>query len=156
MPRRAKAFKRDITPDPKYGDIVVSKLINKVMLDGKKATAERIVLDAMEIVAEKMKKDPIEAFDQALKNVTPSLQVKARRVGGATYQVPTEVKPGRGQILAIRWLVDFSRARSGHTMASKLAAEIVDAAQGEGASVKKKQDMHKMADANKAFAHYRW
>ena len=156
MPRRAKALKREMRPDPKYGSYVLAKFINKVMLNGKKATAERIMYDALDIVEEQMKKDPMEVFEQALKNVTPLLQVRARRVGGATYQVPVEVKPERGQIMAIRWLVDFARARTGRSMAEKLAAELVNAAQGEGAAVKKRQDTHKMAEANKAFAHYRW
>ncbi len=156
MPRRSKALKRETRPDPKYGSYVLSKFINKIMLDGKKATAERIMYDALNIVQEQMKKDPMEVFEQALKNVTPLLQVRARRVGGATYQVPVEVKPERGQIMAIRWVVDFARARTGRSMAEKLAAELVNAAQGEGAAVKKRQDTHKMAEANKAFAHYRW
>ena len=156
MPRRAKALKREMRPDPKYGSYVLAKFINKVMLNGKKATAERIMYDALDIVEEQMKKDPMEVFEQALKNVTPLLQVRARRVGGATYQVPVEVKPERGQIMAIRWLVDFARSRTGRSMAEKLAAELINAAQGEGAAVKKRQDTHKMAEANKAFAHYRW
>jgi len=156
MPRRAKALKREMRPDPKYGSYVLAKFINKVMLSGKKATAERIMYDALDIVEGQMKKDPMEVFEQALKNVTPLLQVRARRVGGATYQVPVEVKPERGQIMAIRWLVDFARTRTGRSMAEKLAAELVNAAQGEGAAVKKRQDTHKMAEANKAFAHYRW
>ena len=156
MPRRARALKREIRPDSKYGSYILAKFINKIMLDGKKATAERIMYDALNIVEEQMKKEPMEVFEQALKNVTPLLQVRARRVGGATYQVPVEVKPERGQIMAIRWLVDFARARTGRTMAEKLAAELINAAQGEGAAVKKRQDTHKMAEANRAFAHYRW
>ena len=156
MPRRSKALKKETRPDPRYGSYVLSKFINKIMLDGKKATAERIMYDALDMVQEQMKKDPMEVFEQALKNVTPLLQVRARRVGGATYQVPVEVKPERGQIMAIRWLVDFARTRTGRSMAEKLAAELVNAAQGEGAAVKKRQDTHKMAEANKAFAHYRW
>ena len=127
MPRRSKALKREIRPDPKYGSYVLSKFINKIMLDGKKATAERIMYDALDMVQEQMKKDPMEVFEQALKNVTPLLQVRARRVGGATYQVPVEVKPERGQIMAIRWLVDFARTRTGRSMAEKLAAELVNA-----------------------------
>jgi small subunit ribosomal protein S7 len=126
------------------------------MLDGKKSTAERIVYDALDIVKDKSGSDPVEVFDQALKNVTPLVQVRARRVGGATYQVPVEVSPQRGMILAIRWLVDFARNRGGHSMAAKLASEILDASRGEGASIKKRTDMHRMAEANKAFAHYRW
>jgi small subunit ribosomal protein S7 len=126
------------------------------MQDGKKATAERIVYDALDIIQDRMKTDPMEVVDQALKNVTPLLQIKARRVGGATYQVPLEVKPERGQFMAISWLVGFARARGGKSMSEKLAAEIIDATKGEGATIKKKQDTHKMAEANKAFAHYRW
>ena len=126
------------------------------MLDGKKATAERIVYDALDIVSEKMKAEPMEVLEKALQNATPLLQVKARRVGGATYQVPVEVKPERGQFMAISWLVGFARARSGRSMAEKLATELIDAAQGEGSTVKKRQDTHKMAEANRAFAHYRW
>jgi small subunit ribosomal protein S7 len=126
------------------------------MLDGKKATAERIVYDALAIVQEKMKAEPMEVLEKALQNSTPLLQVKARRVGGATYQVPVEVKPDRGQFMAISWLVGFARTRKGRSMAEKLATELVDAAQGEGSTVKKRQDTHKMAEANKAFAHYRW
>lgn len=156
MPRRANVIKKQASPDPKYGSYVLARIINKVMQDGKKATAERIVYDAMDIINEKMKTDPMEVLDQALKNITPLLQVKARRVGGATYQVPVEVKPERGQFMAISWMVGFSRARSGKTMAEKLAAEIMDATKGEGATIKKKQDTHKMAEANKAFAHFRW
>ena len=126
------------------------------MLDGKKATAEGIVYDALKVVEERMKKEPMEVLTQALRNATPTVQVKARRVGGATYQVPVEVTPERGQIMAIRWIVGFARDRSGKSMAEKLAAEIIDAAQEEGATIKKRQDMHRMAESNKAFAHYRW
>jgi small subunit ribosomal protein S7 len=156
MSRRAKAIKRRMSPDPKYGSYVLARLIKKLMLNGKKATAERVLYDAMDLVNEKLKSDPMEVLDQALKNATPLLQVKARRVGGATYQVPIEVSPERGQFMAIRWLVGFARDRSGKSMAEKLAAEVMEAAKGEGNSVKKKQDTHKMADANRAFAHYRW
>jgi len=156
MPRRSSAVKRQVPPDPKYGSYVLSRIIRKVMLDGKKATAERIVYDALNIVSEKMKTEPMEVLEKALQNATPLLQVKARRVGGATYQVPVEVKPERGQFMAISWLVGFARARSGRSMAEKLATELIDAAQGEGSTVKKRQDTHKMAEANKAFAHYRW
>ncbi len=156
MSRRARAIKRPIIPDPRYGSQVLTKFINKVMLDGKKSTAERVVYDALEIVSGKLKRDPMEIFEQAMKNVTPLVQVKARRVGGATYQVPVEVTPARGQIMAIRWLVDFARSRKGQSMASRLASEIGDAAQGEGAAVKKRQDTHRMAESNKAYAHYRW
>ena len=156
MPRRSSAVKRQVPPDPKYGSYVLSRIIRKVMLDGKKATAERIVYDALDIVSEKMKAEPMEVLEKALQNATPLLQVKARRVGGATYQVPVEVKPERGQFMAISWLVGFARARSGRSMAEKLATELIDAAQGEGSTVKKRQDTHKMAEANRAFAHYRW
>lgn len=156
MPRRSSAIKRPIPPDPKYGSYVLSRIIRKVMLDGKKATAERIVYDALAIVQEKMKTEPMEVLEKALQNSTPLLQVKARRVGGATYQVPVEVKPERGQFMAISWLVGFARSRSGRSMAEKLATELIEAAQGEGSTVKKRQDTHKMAEANKAFAHYRW
>ncbi len=156
MPRRASAIKRPMPPDPKYGSYVLSRLIKKLMQDGKKATAERIMYDALDVVGERTKSDPMEVLDQALKNATPLLQIKARRVGGATYQVPVEVKPERGQFMAIKWLVGFARDRSGRTMAEKLASELMDAAKGEGNTVKKRQDTHKMAEANKAFAHYRW
>ena len=156
MSRRAKITKRRMSPDPKYGSYVLARLIKKLMLDGKKATAERVLYDAMDLVGERSKSDPVEVLDQALKNATPLLQVKARRVDGATYQVPVEVSPERGQFMAIRWLVGFARDRSGKSMAEKLAVEVMDAAKGEGNSVKKKQDTHKMAEANKAFAHYRW
>jgi small subunit ribosomal protein S7 len=156
MPRRTKPLKRQIQPDPIYGSVVLSKIINKVMLNGKKAKAEGIMYDALKVVESRMKKDPMEVLTQALRNATPTVQVKARRVGGATYQVPVEVTVDRGQIMAIRWIVGFARQRSGKTMAEKLAAEIIDAAQEEGATIKKRQDMHRMAESNKAFAHYRW
>jgi small subunit ribosomal protein S7 len=156
MPRRTKPLKRQIQPDPVYGSVVLSKIINKVMLNGKKAKAEGIMYEALKVVENRMKKDPMEVLTQALRNATPTVQVKARRVGGATYQVPVEVTADRGQIMAIRWIVGFARQRSGKTMAEKLAAEIVDAAQEEGATIKKRQDMHRMAESNKAFAHYRW
>ncbi len=156
MPRRARVIRKQASPDPKYGSLVVAKFINRIMWDGKKATAERIVYDAMDMVNKQLSTEPLEVFDQALKNATPLLQVKSRRVGGATYQVPVEVQPERGMSLAMRWLIDFSRGRSGKSMAEKLASEIIDASQGQGATVKKRQDTHKMAEANKAFAHYRW
>lgn len=156
MPRRTKPLKRQIQPDPVYGSVVLSKIVNKVMLNGKKAKAEGIMCEALKVVENRMKKDPMEVLTQALRNATPTVQVKARRVGGATYQVPVEVTPDRGQIMAIRWIVGFARQRSGKTMAEKLAAEIIDAAQEEGATIKKRQDMHRMAESNKAFAHYRW
>ena len=156
MPRRAKVAKKQSPPDPKYGSLIVAKLINRIMWDGEKATAERIIYDAMDMVNEKLNAEPLEVLDQALKNATPLLQVKSRRVGGATYQVPIEVQAERGMSLAMRWLVDFARGRSGKSMAEKLASEIIDASQGQGATVKKRQDTHRMAEANKAFAHYRW
>lgn len=156
MPRRGKIAKRQISPDSRYGSTALAKFINMIMLDGKKTTAERIVYDALTLVGDQMKTDPIEVFDQALKNATPLLQVKSRRVGGATYQVPIEVKTDRGMMLAMRWLISFARGRTGKSMAEKLAAEFVEAAQGQGAAVKKRQDTHRMAEANKAFAHYRW
>ena len=156
MPRRARALKRQTPPDPKYGDVTVAILIKKIMLDGRKATAEGIVYDAMDLVNKQLGTEPLEVLVQALKNATPILQVKSRRVGGATYQVPIEVEPDRGLSLAMRWLISYARARSGKSMAEKLAAEIVDASQGQGATIKKRQDTHKMAEANKAFAHYRW
>jgi small subunit ribosomal protein S7 len=156
MPRRSKILKRNITPDPKYNNQVLARFINKIMMDGKKATSQKIIYDAFDLIANQTKKDPLEVFNEALKNSTPLLQVKARRVGGATYQVPIEVPAQRGMMMAMRWLVTFSRARSGHSMAEKLAAELVNASQGEGATIKKRQDVHKMAEANKAFAHFRW
>lgn len=156
MPRRARVIKRQTPPDPKYGNVTVAILIKKMMLGGKKATAERIVYDAMDLVSKQLSTEPLAVVEQALKNATPVLQVKSRRVGGATYQVPIEVEAARGLSLAMRWMIGFARARGGKSMAEKLAAEIIDASQGQGASIKKRQDTHKMAEANKAFAHYRW
>lgn len=156
MPRRGNISKNEILPDPIYKSKVVTKFINQIMLDGKKSTAESVVYKAFDIMREKMEKDPLELFDQALKNVMPVLEVKARRVGGANYQVPIEVRPERRQTLGIRWMVNFSRKRSGKSMEEKIAAELMDAANNTGASVKKREDTHKMAEANKAFAHYRW
>lgn len=156
MPRRGAVPKRKVPADPVYNNKVVTKLINQVMLDGKKSIAEKIVYGAFEIIREKTGKDPVEVFEQAMKNVMPVLEVKARRVGGATYQVPVEVRHDRRQTLAIRWLTSFAREREGKTMKEKLAKEIMDAAAGTGAAVKKREDTHKMAEANKAFAHYRW
>lgn len=156
MPRRGNVKRIEVAPDPVYNNKVVTKLINQVMLDGKKSIAERIVYDAFEMVREKSGRNPLEVFEQALKNVMPVLEVKARRVGGANYQVPVEVRHERRQTLGIRWLTNFARARGGKSMEEKLAAEILDAANNTGASVKKKEDTHKMAEANKAFAHYRW
>ena len=156
MPRRGSVPKREVLPDPVYGSEVITKLINQLMLDGKKSLAESICYGALDIVREKTGKDPLEVFDQALKNVMPVLEVKARRVGGANYQVPVEVRPERRQTLAIRWIVNYSRARNGKSMQEKLANELIDAFNNTGASVKKREDTHKMAEANKAFAHYRW
>lgn len=156
MPRRGSVPRREVLPDPVYGSKVLTKLINQVMLDGKKGIAEKICYGALDIVAEKTGKDPMEVLDQALKNVMPVLEVKARRVGGANYQVPVEVRPERRQTLAIRWIVNYARQRSGKSMQEKLANELLDAANNTGGAVKKKEDTHKMAEANKAFAHYRW
>jgi len=156
MPRRGSASKRDVLPDPIYNSIVVTKLINQVMYDGKRGTAQKICYDAFDIIKEKMNKDPLEAFEQALNNIMPVLEVKARRVGGATYQVPIEIRPDRRQTLGLRWLVKYSRERNERTMSQRLASEIMDAFNSTGNAFKKKEDTHKMADANKAFAHYRW
>lgn len=157
MPRRNSAVKRDVLPDPLYNNKVVTKLVNQVMLDGKKGLAQSIVYGAFNKVQEKLGLDPIEAFTQALENVKPLLETKGRRVGGATYQVPMEIRPDRRQTLAIRWMVMFARKRNGErTMEERLAGEIVDAYNNTGASVKRKEEMHRMAEANKAFAHYRW
>ena len=156
MPRRGFIPKRDVLPDPVYNDKVVTRLINNIMLDGKKGTAQRIVYGAFEIVQEKTGKEPVEVFRAAMDNIMPVLEVKARRVGGATYQVPMEVRPERRQTLGLRWLTTYSRARSERTMAERLAAEIIDATNNLGSAVKKREDTHKMAEANKAFAHYRW
>ena len=156
MPRRGNVPKREVLPDPMYGSVLVTKLVNSVMLDGKKGVAQKVVYAAFDQIKEKTEKDPVEVFQQALENVMPSLEVKARRVGGATYQVPIEVRPARRQTLALRWLVDYSRKRSEKTMKERLAGEIMDACNNLGASVKKREDMHKNAEANKAFAHFRW
>lgn len=156
MPRKGHVPKRDVLPDPLYNNKVVTKLINNVMLNGKKGIAEKIVYGAFNKVAEKTGKDAIEVFEEAMNNIMPVLEVKARRIGGATYQVPIEVRPERRQTLALRWLVLYARERGEKTMQEKLANEIIDASNNTGASVKKKEDMHKMAEANKAFAHYRW
>lgn len=156
MPRRGSVPRREVLPDPLYGNSRVSRLINQVMLDGKKSLAQQICYDAFATIRNKTGKDPVEVFDQALKNVMPVLEVKARRVGGANYQVPVEVRPERRQTLGVRWLVNYARARSGKSMAEKLAAELMDAANNTGGAVKKREDTHKMAEANKAFAHYRW
>jgi small subunit ribosomal protein S7 len=156
MSRRAKFVNNIVSPDPKYGSPVVARFINKIMYMGKKATAQGIVYDAFERINKQMKSDPLPVFELAMKNVTPMLQVKSRRVGGATYQVPIEVSPERGEFLATKWIITYARDRGGRSMAEKLAAELMDAAQGQGNSIKKKQDTHKMADANRAFAHYKW
>ena len=156
MPRRGNVPKREILPDPVYNSVLVTKLINGVMLDGKKGVARKVVYGAFDIIKEKTGKEPLDAFTEAMNNIMPTLEVKARRVGGATYQVPIEVRPARRQTLALRWLVDYSRKRSEKTMKERLAGEIMDACNSLGAAVKKREDMHKNAEANKAFAHFRW
>lgn len=156
MPRRGAIARREVLPDPVYQSKTLTKLINQMMLQGKKSVSESIIYGAMDIIKEKTGKSPLEVFETAMKNVMPVLEVKARRVGGANYQVPIEVRHDRRQTLAIRWLTKYSRDRAGRTMEDKLASEIMDAAAGTGASVKKREDTHKMAEANKAFAHYRW
>ena len=156
MPRRGQISKRDVLPDPIYGSKLVTKLVNNIMLDGKKGVAQKIVYDAFEIVKEKTGNDPLETFQKALENIMPALEIKARRVGGATYQVPIDVRPERRQTLGLRWLINYSRARGEKKMADRLAGEIIDASNNTGASVKKREDTHKMAEANKAFAHFRW
>ena len=156
MARKGHIAKREVMPDPMYNSKVVTKLINKVMWDGKKVTAQKIVYGAFDIVKEKTGREAMDAFRQALDNVTPALEVKARRVGGATYQVPMEIRADRKQSLAIRWLVEYARKRNEHSMEEKLAGEIMDAVAGNGGAFKKKEDTHRMAEANKAFAHYKW
>ncbi|MGI6585707.1 MAG: 30S ribosomal protein S7 [Lutisporaceae bacterium] len=156
MPRKGHIPKRDVLPDPLYNDKIVTKLINNIMYDGKKSVGQKIVYGAFEILREKTGKDPLEVFETAMNNIMPVLEVKARRIGGATYQVPIEVRPDRRQALGMRWLIEFARKRGEKTMKERLAAEILDAANNTGNSVKKKEDTHKMAEANKAFAHYRW
>jgi small subunit ribosomal protein S7 len=156
MPRKGPVPKREVLPDPVYNSVKVAKLINKVMWDGKKSLAQRICYGAFDIIREKTGRDPLEVFEEALNNVMPVLEVRPRRVGGATYQVPMEVRPERRLSLGIRWIVEYARQRSGKSMMEKLAAEIIDAANNTGGSVKKKEDTHRMAEANKAFAHYRW
>ncbi|KUK98614.1 MAG: 30S ribosomal protein S7 [Atribacteria bacterium 34_868] len=156
MSRKRKASKREIKGDPIYHDRTVAKFINHIMWDGKKSIASRVFYDAMDMVKEKTKKEPLEVFSQAMENVMPILEVKSRRVGGASYQVPVEVSPDRRVTLAMRWIINFSRSKTGKPFSEKLAAELIDASQGVGSSVKKKEDTHKMAEANKAFAHYRW
>ena len=156
MPRRGNVAKRDVLPDPMYNSKLVTRLINNIMYDGKKGVAQKIVYEAVEIVEEKTGKNALEVFEQAMENVMPSLEVKARRVGGANYQVPIEVRPERRQTLGLRWMASYSRLRSEKTMKERLAGEILDALNGAGGAAKKRDDTHKMAEANKAFAHYRW
>ena len=156
MPRRGSIAKRDVLPDPLYNSKLVTRLINNVMVDGKKGVSQKIVYGAFEIIQEKTGKDPLETFEQAMENIIPLLEVKARRVGGATYQVPMEVRPERRQTLGLRWLTNYARLRSEKTMKERLAGEILDAINGVGGAAKKRDDTHKMAEANKAFAHYRW
>ena len=156
MSRRHRAQKRDIIPDPKFSDVIVTKFMNAVMKDGKKSNAEGIVYGAFDRIEEKAKSDPLQLFHDALKNVMPSVEVRSRRVGGATYQVPVEVRPERRQALAIRWIIGAARNRNENTMEERLAGELMDAVQSRGSAVKKREDTHKMADANKAFSHYRW
>ena len=154
--RKRRAVKRDVLADPIYNSKLVTKLINRIMLDGKKGTAQTILYDAFDIIKEKTGKEPMEVFEAAIENIKPALEVKSRRVGGANYQVPIEVRADRSQALALRWLVNYARLRGGHSMAENLANEIIDASEGTGGAVKKREDTHRMAEANKAFAHYRW
>ncbi|MDU9005017.1 30S ribosomal protein S7 [Sedimentitalea todarodis] len=156
MSRRHAAEKREVLPDAKFGDTVLTKFMNNLMIDGKKSVAERIVYNAMDRVESKIKRSPLEVFHEALENIQPSVEVRSRRVGGATYQVPVEVRPERREALAIRWLIKASRARNENTMEERLAGELLDAVQSRGSAVKKREDTHKMAEANKAFSHYRW
>ncbi len=156
MSRRHAAEKRQVLPDAKYGDRILTKFMNNLMLDGKKSVAERIVYGALDRVEDKLKRAPVEVFHEALENIKPSLEVRSRRVGGATYQIPVEVRPERREALAIRWLITASRNRNENTMEERLAAELLDASSSRGSAVKKREDTHKMADANKAFSHYRW
>lgn len=156
MPRRGNVPTREILPDPVYNSVLVTKLTNSIMLDGKKGVAQKVVYEAFDIIKEKTGKNPLEAFTEALNNIMPSLEVKARRVGGATYQVPLEVRPERRQTLGLRWLTNYARKRNEKTMKERLAGEILDALNNTGGSVKKREDTHKMAESNKAFAHYRW
>ena len=156
MPRRRVAAKREILPDPKFGNITLAKFMNHVMVSGKKSVAERIVYGALDIVEERLKKSPVEVFEEALDNVAPLVEVKSRRVGGATYQVPVEVRPSRRKALAMRWLVDYARSRGEKSMPQRLAGELIDAVQGKGGAVKKREGVHRMAEANKAFSHFRF
>ncbi len=156
MPRRGNVPKREVLPDPMYNSVLVTKLVNSIMLDGKKGVAQKVVYGAFDTIKEKTGNEPLDVFTQALENIMPSLEVKARRVGGATYQVPMEVRPARRQTLGLRWLTSYARARGERTMAERLAGEIMDAANNTGSAVKKREDTHKMAESNKAFAHFRW
>lgn len=156
MPRRGTIVKRATPPDAKYQNVGLAKFINKVMTRGKKSTAERIIYDAFDIIEGRARRNPLDTFEQAVRNATPLLEVKPRRVGGATYQVPVEIRGDRRISLAMRWLIKSARARSGHSMAEKLAAELMDAAQGQGTTIKRREDTHRMAEANRAFVHYRW
>ena len=156
MPRRAQAIKKKISPDAKYQSVIVARLINRIMKGGKKSTAERIVYGALQVMEQQESKAPVSVLEQAVKNATPLLEVKPRRIGGATYQVPVEVRPDRGLSLAMRWLVNSARARTGKSMAEKLAAELSGASKGQGATIKKREDIHRMAEANRAFAHFKW
>ena len=154
--RKRRAVKRDVLPDPIYNSKLVTKLVNRIMLDGKKGVAQTILYDAFDMIKEKTGEEPMAVYEKALENIKPALEVKSRRVGGATYQVPIEVRPDRSEALALRWLVNYARLRGGHSMAENLANEIIDASNGVGAACKKREDTHRMAEANKAFAHYRW
>ncbi|AOS96822.1 30S ribosomal protein S7 [Microbulbifer aggregans] len=156
MPRRRVVAKREVLPDPKFGNVTLAKFMNHVMISGKKSVAESIVYGALDLVSEKLNKDPIEIFEESLENIAPMVEVKSRRVGGATYQVPVEVRPSRRMALAMRWLVEFSRKRGEKSMAQRLANEMIDASQNKGGAVKKREDVHRMAEANKAFSHYRF
>ncbi|MGQ9499839.1 MAG: 30S ribosomal protein S7 [Dissulfurimicrobium sp.] len=156
MPRRRDVPKREVAADPKFGSVLVSKFINVMMREGKKSIARRIFYEAMDIIEKRMKEEPLKLFERAVENIKPVVEVRSRRVGGATYQVPVEVRPERRRALAIRWIIEFARKRGEKTMAQRLASELMDAAQQRGASFKKKEDTHRMAEANKAFAHYRW
>ena len=156
MPRRRVVAKREILPDPKFGDVTLAKFMNHVMVSGKKSVAERIVYGALDLVEQRLKKSPVEVFQEALDNVAPMVEVKSRRVGGATYQVPVEVRPARRTALAMRWVVDYARERGEKSMPQRLAGELIDAVQGKGGAVKKREDVHRMAEANKAFSHFRF
>ncbi len=156
MPRRRVVAKREVLPDPKFGNATLAKFMNHVMISGKKSVAERIVYGALDIVEDKLSKNPLEAFDEALENIAPMVEVKSRRVGGATYQVPVEVRPARRMALSMRWLVEYARSRGEKSMTQRLAGEIIDASQGKGNAVRKREDVHRMAEANKAFSHYRF